>query len=50
MRWAFPGPRRSDTQLHLLFRNKEELIKEIIINSSLGYSDHEIGKTKILRR
>lgn len=42
------GPTRSDTQLNLLFTNKE-LVEDVIISSSLGCSDHAIVELKILR-
>ena len=42
-------PTKSDTQLDLLFTNKQELCLDVI-NVSLGYIDCEITEFKILRK
>nr|XP_013802475.1 PREDICTED: PRKC apoptosis WT1 regulator protein [Apteryx mantelli mantelli] len=45
---ALDGPTRSDTQLDLPFTSKQELVGDMIINGSLGCSDHEIMESKVL--
>lgn len=47
--WVLPETARDVTQLDLLFANKEELIKKIIISGSVGYNDHEVVKAETLR-
>ena len=43
------GPRRCDAQLDLLFTDKKELLRDVIINGSIGLSHHEIVELQILR-
>lgn len=43
------GPTTGDIQLDLLLTKKEELSGEMKINGSLGCSNHEIVKFKILK-
>lgn len=43
-----PGT-RSDTQLDVLFTDKEEVVGDVVISSSLGCSHHEMVNCEILR-